>query len=161
MNYPVCCGPTESCLFSWFLHCKLYALFYSWYYYNVPPFIISVITMSAFVILRMTWMWIYPLSPVPPPPVDDCRGWSSCLTQCPNPLPECHFSVAEDKAALSIKQIASLEGGTPLLQSGVCKGLPFLARAKHISRPICSQTSQCHREKIYTCWLSESSQPNV
>lgn len=92
-----------------------------------PPLIISAITMFAFVMLRMTWVCIYY-----PTQWVTVEAGPSCPVQCFNTLAKCYFLLVEDKAALSVKQIAPLEGGTLLLQSGVCKGLPFLARAKHI-----------------------------
>ena len=92
----------------------------------------------------------------------DCRGWPSCLVQRSNILPKCYLLLVEDKAALSVKLIAPLEGGTLHLQSGVCKGLPFLARAKHISRPTLKWAKHLNAiQRKYTHWLSKSNQPNV
>lgn len=144
MKYPVCFRQNESCLFSWSFHCKPYGLFYSRYCYNFSPFIIPTIAMFAFATLTVTQVQ----------PITTINGWcrgQSCLNQCSNSFPECLSWLIEAKAELSVKQIASLEGGTSLLQPGACKGLLSLGRIKNISRPRSSlQTSQCRTQKIHT-----------
>ena len=94
-----------------------------------------------------------------PHSVGDCRGWPSNsvgLIQCSKTLPKCYFLLVEDKAALLLKQIAPQEGGTPLLQPGVCKGSRFLARDKHISRPILRWAKLLNTiQRKYAHWLKE------